>query len=99
MDLVRDLNRRVDARTLSTADARRGAEALRDLDQVLGVLPEAQALPKVRPELLEERAAARTAKRLGEVGRAARPAGGDGREVEDSRDGQRWRLTRKVSSG
>ena len=30
-DLVRELNRRVDARSLSTADARRGAEALRDL--------------------------------------------------------------------
>ena len=34
-DLVRDLNRRVDARSLSTADARRGAAALRDFDTVL----------------------------------------------------------------
>src|SRR5205085_10931846 len=32
-DLVRDLNRRVDARSLSTADARAGADALRDFDR------------------------------------------------------------------
>ena len=37
-DLVRDLNRRVDERTLSTADAQRAAAGLRDLDRVLAVM-------------------------------------------------------------
>ena len=39
-DLVRELNRRIEARALSTADAARALELLRDLDRVLGVLPE-----------------------------------------------------------
>ena len=39
-DLVRELNSRVATRSLSTADARLGAAALRDLDLVLGVLEE-----------------------------------------------------------
>ena len=38
-DLVRELNRRIDARSLSTADAARALTLLRDLDRVLGVLP------------------------------------------------------------
>src|SRR6476661_11057149 len=38
-DLVRDLNRRIDQRSLSTANAESAAAALRDLDVVLGVLP------------------------------------------------------------
>ena len=40
-DLVRELNIRVAARSMSTADARRGIEAIRGLDTVLGVLGEA----------------------------------------------------------
>ena len=36
MELVRESNRRIDARSLSTGDARRAAAALRDLDSVLG---------------------------------------------------------------
>ena len=39
-DVVRELNRRVAERTLSTADARRGAELIRDLDSVLAVAEE-----------------------------------------------------------
>src|SRR5689334_5637261 len=39
-DLVRDLNRRIEARSLSTADAERAIATLRDLDAVLGILPD-----------------------------------------------------------
>ena len=41
-DLVRDLNRRIEARSLSTDDAARALATLRDLDEVLGVLPDAR---------------------------------------------------------
>src|SRR6476620_7995245 len=39
-DLVRELNRLIDARGLSPADAARALGTLRDLDQVLRVLPD-----------------------------------------------------------
>ena len=45
-DLVREANRRIEARSLSTADAERIVATFRDLDQVLGVLaPSDEALP------------------------------------------------------
>ena len=47
-DLVRDLNRRIERRSLSTADAGRALDALRDLDRVLGVLPDADATTSTR---------------------------------------------------
>ncbi len=40
-ELVREVNRRIAARSLSTADAARALDALRDLDRVLGLLPDA----------------------------------------------------------
>jgi cysteinyl-tRNA synthetase len=99
MDLVRDLNRRVDARSLSTADARRGLDALRDLDTVLGLLPEAQALPAGAAELLEQRAAARAAKDWAKSDELREALAALGVEVEDSRDGQRWKVTSGASNG
>ena len=66
-ELVRDLNRRIDDRSLSTGDAQRAAVALRDLDRVLGVMePDeaigADAVGVEVPALLEARIAARSAK-------------------------------------
>jgi cysteinyl-tRNA synthetase len=98
MDLVRDLNRRVDARSMSTADARRAVEALRDLDRVLGLLPEAQPFPSGAAELLVERAAARAAKDWALSDQLRDQLAAMGVEVEDSRDGQRWKV-RQVSNG
>ena len=55
-DLVRDLNRRIEARSLSTANARQALTLLRDLDVVLGVLDdEDQGLPSDLVALLEQR--------------------------------------------
>ena len=99
MDLVRDLNRRVDARSMSSADAQRGLEALRDIDQVLGLLPQAQALPADAAELLERRAAARAAKDWALSDELRDELAGMGVEVEDSRDGQRAKLTSRVTNG
>jgi cysteinyl-tRNA synthetase len=91
-ELVRELNGRVAERRLSTADAARGATALRDLDEVLGVLGERRE--ELTPELaalLEARTAARGARdwqRSDELRDALAAAG---IVVEDTRDGQRWR--------
>ena len=60
-DLVREANKRIEARSLSTADAERIVATFRDLDAVLGVLaPDEAALPDDLVALLDERAAARS---------------------------------------
>jgi cysteinyl-tRNA synthetase len=93
-DAVRDLNRRIDARTLSTSDAARAADAVRALDAVLGVMaPPAEA--ELEPELqamLDERAAARAARDWAASDRLRDELLARGVAVEDTRDGQRWRL-------
>jgi len=92
-ELVRDVNRRIAARTISTADARRALDALRDLDQVLGLLPDAgePALEADLAELLQLREAARSAHDWAASDRLRDELGVRGILVEDSRDGQRWR--------
>jgi cysteinyl-tRNA synthetase len=91
-DLVRELNRRIDDRLLSTADARRALELLHDLDQVLGVLPAVDdALDAETMALLDARAAARAARNWAESDRLRDELAARGVAVEDTRDGQRWR--------
>ncbi|MEO8625358.1 MAG: cysteine--tRNA ligase [Candidatus Limnocylindrales bacterium] len=98
-DLVRELNRRVDTRSLSTADARRAAAALRDFDRVLGVISVPDALPEGAAALLEARAAARAAKEWAKSDELRDTLGALGVAVEDTRDGQRWRVVGKLSDG
>jgi len=92
-ELVRELNRRVDARLLSTADAARALAALRGFDAVLGVLPAAEerALEPELAALLEARAAARRARDWATSDRLRDELARRGIVVEDTRDGQRWR--------
>ena len=91
-DLVRDLNRRIDDRLLSNADAERALKLLRDLDQVLGVLPDPDdGLDPETMALLEARAAARAARDWAESDRLRDELAARGVAVEDTRDGQRWR--------
>ena len=97
-DLVRDVNRRIDARSLSTADAARVADWLRDVDQVLGVLPEAEDdLDPALRALLEDRAGARANRDWAASDRLRDELAARGIAVEDTRDGQRWR--RLVEAG
>jgi cysteinyl-tRNA synthetase len=97
-DLVRELNRRIDARALSTADAERAIEWFRDVDRVLGVLPdEADDLPAEVRRLLDERVAARAARDWAASDRLRDQLAAQGISVEDTRDGQRWR--RLVEAG
>jgi cysteinyl-tRNA synthetase len=86
-DLVRDLNRRI--------------EALRDLDQVLAVLPDpgADALDPALQAILDERAAARAARDWAASDRLRDALADRGIAVEDTRDGQRWHRLAEVSRG
>jgi cysteinyl-tRNA synthetase len=89
---VRDLNRRLDARALSSADAARAAVALRALDAVLAIAaPVADELAPDLASMLEARAAARTNKQWAESDRLRDALAAAGIAVEDTRDGQRWR--------
>ncbi len=91
-DLIRELNRRIDARTISTADARRAAAFIHDLDRVLGIAPPAaEALAPDLAVLLDERAAARSGKDWAASDRLRAVLAERGILVEDTRDGQRWR--------
>jgi len=97
-DLVRETNRRIEARVLSTADAHRVVEVLRELDAVTGVLPD--AVEDLEPELaalLDRRVAARAARDWAASDRLRDELAGHGIAVEDTRDGQRWR--RAVEAG
>jgi cysteinyl-tRNA synthetase len=91
-DLVRELNRRIDARSISTVDAGRATAFIRHLDRVLGIAPPAE--PALEPELealIEERAAARATRDWTTSDRLRVALAARGILVEDSRDGQRWR--------
>jgi cysteinyl-tRNA synthetase len=100
-ELVRDLNRRIEARSLSTDDAGRALAALRDLDRVLGVLPDpaAESLDADLQAMLDERAAARAASDWVTSDRLRDALAERGVAVEDTRDGQRWRRVAEVSRG
>jgi cysteinyl-tRNA synthetase len=91
-DLIRELNRRMDGRTLSTADAGRAIAFIREIDRVLAIAPTAEeALDPELQALLDERAAARTNKQWADSDRLRTVLANRGILVEDTRDGQRWR--------
>jgi len=93
-DLVRELNRRLAARTFSTADAARAAAFVRDLDRVLAVAEEVGEGPGLAPDLvalLEARREARAGRDFGASDRLRDELAARGILVEDTRDGQRWR--------
>ena len=99
-DLVRDLNRRIDARALSTADTERCRAWLRRVDTVLGVLPDdADELDGGLRALLDERAAARAARDWAASDRLRDELAERGIAVEDTKDGQRWRRLVEVGRG
>jgi cysteinyl-tRNA synthetase len=99
-ELVRDLNRRVEARSLSSDDASRAVAALRDLDTILGVLRDAaEGLEPALRTLLDARAAAREARDWAASDRLRDELAGHGIAVEDTRDGQRWRRLAEAGRG
>ena len=91
-ELVRETNRRIADRRLSTDDAGRIGSFLRELDAVLAILPEpADDLPPEASALLDARAAARAARNWAASDRLRDELADLGVAVEDTRDGQRWR--------
>jgi cysteinyl-tRNA synthetase len=99
-DFVRDVNRRIDARAISTADAARALALLRDVDAVLGVLPAAddELEPDLRA-LLDARVEARADRDWAASDRLRDELAVRGISVEDTRDGQRWRRSIDVGRG
>jgi cysteinyl-tRNA synthetase len=101
-DLIRDLNRRIERRSMSTDDARRALDALRDLDLVLGILPDPEPIDDVDPAisaLLAARIEARASRDFAASDRLRDELAALGVTVEDTRDGQRWRRTVEVGHG
>ena len=96
-DLVRELNRRLAGRAMSTADAARALAFLRELDVVLAILPDAaDDLPPGAGDLLSARAAARAGRDWAAADRLRDELLDLGVAVEDTRDGQRWRRLETV---
>jgi cysteinyl-tRNA synthetase len=99
-ELVRDLNRRIDDRSISTADAERGLAILRSFDEVLGVLADPdESLDEDVRRLLDARAAARQGRDWSESDRLRDELARRGIAVEDTRDGQRWRRALETARG
>jgi len=98
-DGVRDLNRRLAARSLSTADAARAAAFIRDLDRVLAVAEESddQALEPDLAALLDARRDARANRDFAASDRLRDELASRGILVEDTRDGQRWRRAEEAA--
>jgi cysteinyl-tRNA synthetase len=92
-DFVREVNRRIDARGLSTTDAGIVTSFLHDLDRVLGIGPDLgdEGLKPDQEALLEARSVARNAREWAESDRLRDELAKHGIVVEDTRDGQRWR--------
>jgi cysteinyl-tRNA synthetase len=90
--LVRETNRRLAVRSISTTDAARVIDVLRDLDRVLGILPAPDAgLEPGLAQLLEARVSARAARDWARSDLLRDQLAVRGILVEDGRDGQRWR--------
>jgi len=99
-DGVRELNRRIDARALSRADAGRALALLADIDTVLGIgLAPSDALDPDLAAMVEARAAARAARDWAESDRLRDTLAERGIAIEDTRDGQRWRRLSEVTGG
>jgi cysteinyl-tRNA synthetase len=99
-DLIRELNRRIDARGLSTADAERALVAIRSFDDVLGILPAPDdALDEETRRMLDERASARVNRDFVASDRLRDALAERGIAVEDTRDGQRWRRQLESARG
>jgi cysteinyl-tRNA synthetase len=99
-DLVRELNRRMADRSLSSADAVQAAAAIRDLDRVLAVAEEDRG--SLAPEIermLEERAAARQNRDWARSDALRKELAKNEILVEDTPDGQRWRRAAEVVDG
>ncbi|NJD30057.1 MAG: cysteine--tRNA ligase [Chloroflexi bacterium] len=92
-ELVREVNRRIADRGLSTGDATTILDFLRDLDRVLAILPDAtESLPAGAHALLDAREAARMSRDWAASDRLRDELATLGVAVEDTRDGQRWRI-------
>jgi len=97
-DLVREVNRRIADRSISSRDAPAILDMFRALDRVLAILADAaDDLPAAAQALIEARAAARAARDWAASDRLRDELAAIGIAVEDTRDGQRWRPMEPVA--
>ena len=96
-DVVRELNRRIAERGLSTDDSATALAFLRELDTVLAILPdETPDLPAGAAELLAARETARAGRDWAASDRLRDDLLALGVVVEDTLDGQRWKRMEAV---
>ena len=91
-DFIREGNRHLDA-DCSPASALALRATLQELDKTLALLPATVTLPPGAEELLAARVAARAARDFAASDRLRDELAALGVAVEDSRDGQRWRMS------
>ncbi len=99
-EFVREINRRVAERTLSTEDAASAAALLRELDQVLAVVEDDAVAPDDEVDrLLAERAKARAARDWARADALRVRLAALDVIVEDTADGQRSRRAKELARG
>ncbi len=91
-DFVRAAYQRLERQELSPGDARLAIEFVREIDGVFGILrPEAELLDEEVLRKIEERLAARKRRDFAEADRIRDWLVSQGIQLEDTRDGTRWK--------
>jgi cysteinyl-tRNA synthetase len=94
-DFIRATNQKSDREGLSGGDARAALEFILDLDRVLGVLrPQLELPDRDIMQMIEARQAARKRRDFAESDRIRQSLLSQGIQLEDTRDGVRWKRTR-----
>ncbi len=94
-DFVRSCYQRLDQGNLSRGDARLALEFIRETDSVFAVLrAEPELLDEEVLKKIDERLAARRRRDFAEADRIRNWLAGQGIQLEDTRDGTRWKRTR-----
>lgn len=90
-DLMTKVNKLLDAGKLSKADAKKVAKFMQEVDKVLGVLEQEEALSKELAVLLKERETARNSKQWKRADELRDELKKHNIAVEDTPNGQRWK--------
>jgi cysteinyl-tRNA synthetase len=94
-DFVRAAYQREDQGSLTAAEAQAALDLLADLDRILAILPADAELPDSEiMKLIEDRQAARSRRDFAEADRIRNDLQSRGIQLEDTKEGVRWKRTR-----